>query len=221
MSTNPTGTCGRVLDHPAHRWMLGRVVQQCPGLGSEQSTPCSSPPCDTGPGEPCDRHEREWSHAEGNHELCDSKCNTTPAPLSPEREAEIREVRDGQLIGVILHPTRLGEALRDLLAELDRVRGEWDRATRAFDAVMAKHDKAKAERDELRKRVAELEGAETATEYGIRVPGADWPEDGVLQDGDTFNLKDQQGRLLRFRDCWPDAVLVSRPVHRGEWAEVR
>jgi hypothetical protein len=36
--------------------------------------PCSFPPCDTGPGEPCDTHERLWAHAEGDHELCGPEC---------------------------------------------------------------------------------------------------------------------------------------------------
>jgi hypothetical protein len=38
-------------------------------------TPCSVPECDVdGTGEPCTRHEREDSHAEGNHELCGREC---------------------------------------------------------------------------------------------------------------------------------------------------
>ncbi|MFE9003182.1 hypothetical protein ACFYOY_13720 [Streptomyces sp. NPDC007875] len=52
-------------------------------------TPCSFPPCDTGPGEPCDRHEREWSHAEGSHELCGNECSIIAPPLTPERETAI------------------------------------------------------------------------------------------------------------------------------------
>lgn len=38
-------------------------------------TPCSIPPCDTGPGEPCSRHERELAHAEDDHELCGPECD--------------------------------------------------------------------------------------------------------------------------------------------------
>lgn len=37
-------------------------------------TPCSFPGCDTGPGEPCERHEREQAHTEGDHELCGPDC---------------------------------------------------------------------------------------------------------------------------------------------------
>lgn len=111
--------------------------------------------------------------------------NPTPAPLSPEREAEIRSARYA-----ILSLASADVALDDLLAELDRVRAERDRATRAFEALMAKHDQVKteldvttrakqenderlltmaseqqqranlaeAERDELKKRVAVLDG---------------------------------------------------------------
>ncbi|URN11323.1 hypothetical protein LUW77_03255 [Streptomyces radiopugnans] len=44
-----------------------------------ERTPCSFPSCDTGPGEPCDRHEREWAHADGDHELCGAECPATAA----------------------------------------------------------------------------------------------------------------------------------------------
>jgi hypothetical protein len=40
-------------------------------------TPCSIPPCDDGPGEPCDRHETEAAHAEGDHEFCGLECEVT------------------------------------------------------------------------------------------------------------------------------------------------
>ncbi|MCP9209521.1 hypothetical protein [Streptomyces cucumeris] len=59
----------------------------------------------------------------------------------------------------------------------------------------------------------------TVTEYGIRAPGTNWPEDEVLLDGDTFSHEDQVERLERVRDCWPDAVLVQRTVRRGGWKE--
>lgn len=39
------------------------------------TTPCSIPECNTdGNGEPCDRHETEQAHADGEHELCDVTC---------------------------------------------------------------------------------------------------------------------------------------------------
>lgn len=118
-------------------------------------TPCSFPACDTGPGEPCDRHEREWSHAEDNHELCGSECHATITPLPPEREAEIRERAAAEKPGHV--------AIRDLLAELDRVRAwheNYKSGTRTAGVELRKRlTAAEAERDELKKRVTELERA--------------------------------------------------------------
>ncbi|MCX4809076.1 hypothetical protein OG601_46920 [Streptomyces sp. NBC_01239] len=57
--------------------------------------------------------------------------------------------------------------------------------------------------------------AADAIEYGIRIP------DGtVLKDGTLTDRREQESRLDRYRDCWPEAVLVQRPVRHGEWAEV-
>lgn len=39
-----------------------------------QPTPCSEPPCDNGPGEPCDAHETEQAHTKGEHEHCGITC---------------------------------------------------------------------------------------------------------------------------------------------------
>lgn len=47
---------------------------QQPDNAEAARTPCSFPVCDDGPGEPCDRHEREMSHDEGSHELCGPEC---------------------------------------------------------------------------------------------------------------------------------------------------
>lgn len=42
---------------------------------SEVRTPCSEPdPCDPVTGEPCDRHETEQAHAEGEHSFCGPTC---------------------------------------------------------------------------------------------------------------------------------------------------
>ncbi|WP_394436174.1 hypothetical protein [Streptomyces sp. SGAir0957] len=60
---------------------------------------------------------------------------------------------------------------------------------------------------------------EQVVEYGIRVPAIRWPKDGVLLDGGTFDRADQESRLARYRDCWPNAELVQRTVRRGEWKE--
>lgn len=40
-------------------------------------TPCSIPECNTdGTGEPCDRHEIEAAHNDGEHEFCGTDCET-------------------------------------------------------------------------------------------------------------------------------------------------
>lgn len=92
---------------------------------------------------------------------------TTPkptAPLIPEREAEIRERAAAEKSGHL--------AIRALLAELDRVRAERDAFADRVDELKeqmltAQGDvasealrttKAEAERDELKKRVAVLDG---------------------------------------------------------------
>ncbi|WP_242594542.1 hypothetical protein [Streptomyces sp. GB4-14] len=70
------------------RWFVTMSGQQFAALLREQQglpapaaetrparTPCSVPECDAdGTGEPCTRHEREDSHAEGDHELCGPEC---------------------------------------------------------------------------------------------------------------------------------------------------
>lgn len=54
-----------------------------------------------------------------------------------------------------------------------------------------------------------------AVEYGIRIP------DGrVLLDGTPTDRRQQEVRLGRYRDCWPESVLVQRSVRHGEWAAV-
>lgn len=52
-------------------------------------------------------------------------------------------------------------------------------------------------------------------EYGIRVPAdGDNPKEVI----DTMPSRREADRCLaRYRDCWPDAVLVERPVWRGGW----
>ncbi|MGW2223891.1 hypothetical protein [Streptomyces formicae] len=52
-------------------------------------------------------------------------------------------------------------------------------------------------------------------QYGIRIP-----DGSVLKDGTLTDLAEQQARLSRCRDTWPEAVLVQRTVRHGEWAEV-
>jgi hypothetical protein len=52
---------------------LRRMADETPQPETER-TPCSDPPCDNGPGEPCDRHETEQAHADGLHEDCGVTC---------------------------------------------------------------------------------------------------------------------------------------------------
>ncbi|CAK7288634.1 hypothetical protein [Streptomyces misionensis] len=85
-----------------------------------------------------------------------------------------------------------------------------------FIAVMSP-EVAKALVAEVRQLRAEV-GARPADaiEYSIRIP------DGtILGDGWTFDLRDQEARLERYRCCWPEAVLVQRAVHYSEWAETQ
>ncbi|WP_282790833.1 hypothetical protein [Streptomyces sp. CC224B] len=51
-------------------------------------------------------------------------------------------------------------------------------------------------------------------QYGIRIP------DGSVLNSTVTDLVEQGNRLVRYRDCWPDAVLVQRSVFHGEWTEV-
>ncbi|MFF7147560.1 hypothetical protein ACFZAO_05735 [Streptomyces griseoaurantiacus] len=111
--------------------------------------------------------------------------------LTPEREAEYRSL--------VERTTPLGAATA---------------APGALAVVLTELAAVRAELDEARGELAK------ATEYGVRIPGSVWPEDGVLLDGDTFDRADQEARLERCRDSWPNAELVQRNVHRAPWTEV-
>lgn len=77
--------CGHPV-HPARECPVTLYGERCacdepvaveaqPQSDTETRTPCSVPnPCEDG-GEPCDRHEREESHADGEHELCGPECD--------------------------------------------------------------------------------------------------------------------------------------------------
>jgi hypothetical protein len=59
---------------------LRRLANESQPAAEAVRTPCSVPECDfDGTGEPCTRHEREDSHAEGNHELCGADCASAGA----------------------------------------------------------------------------------------------------------------------------------------------
>lgn len=79
-------------------------------------------------------------------------------------------------------------------------------ARTAVGDLLAELAAVRAERDEARARVAD------AIEYGIRIP-----DGSVLSP--TTSLAEEQARLERYRDTWPEAVLVQRPVFHGEWTE--
>jgi hypothetical protein len=84
----------------------------------------------------------------------------------------------------------------------------WSIGNLAARDLLAELAAVRAERDQERARVAD------AIEYGIRIP------DGtVLQDGWVNDRRQQENRLDRYRDTWPEAVLVERPVFHGEWTE--
>ncbi|WP_448333536.1 hypothetical protein [Streptomyces sp. DSM 41534] len=122
---------------------------------TEPTTPATAPLCGDQLTEwtcilPAGLHP-DWKHRGDGHWWDQTRpLPETPAPLSPEREADIRERAAAEKPG--------HHAIRAVLAELDRTRAERDRATRAFDALAEKHDQAKAERDELEKKVAALDG---------------------------------------------------------------
>lgn len=69
-------------------------------------------------------------------------------------------------------------------------------------------------RDALPALLAE-QRAPDATEYGIRIPNGD-----VLMSGSALDRQEQEARLARYRDTWPEAVLVQRPVAHGGWEAV-
>ena len=56
------------------RWPAAPAVETAGPETQAARTPCSDPPCDEGPGEPCDRHEQEQAHADGLHEDCGVTC---------------------------------------------------------------------------------------------------------------------------------------------------
>jgi hypothetical protein len=146
----------------------------------------------------------------------------TPVRLSPEREAEIAARAEAATSGPWEANARIGivtNKVGDPLAVFGG--GAQDRADAEFTAharedvpaLLAELAAVRAERDQAQACVASV------VEYGVRVPGASWPEDGVLRDGDTFDRADQEARLERVRDSWPNAELVQRGVRYGKWTE--
>jgi hypothetical protein len=73
--------------------------------GAPKPTPCDEFPCEDG-GEPCDRHEREWAHEEGDHSLCEQEVTCEVSYTSDQlRNAILARAIDGS---------------RNMLKELER-----------------------------------------------------------------------------------------------------
>lgn len=62
--------------------------------------------------------------------------------------------------------TAMVDMIHELRTRLGQVESEKNRATRAFEALAEKHDKAKTERDELRKQIDEQPTDMCTAEYG-------------------------------------------------------
>ncbi|MBX9392212.1 hypothetical protein K4749_01025 [Streptomyces sp. TRM72054] len=112
--------------------------------------------------------------------------------------------------------TQAAEALESrCMLQSPETAAELERLRVAYKAVSEREHELIEERDALRARVAELEQrVADAVEYGIRIPNG-----SVLLDGSPTDRRDQEARLDRYRDTWPEAVLVERSVFHGEWAE--
>lgn len=89
------------------------------------------------------------------------------------------------------------------------------------DRVAPAVDWLLAEVERLQKRVTELEAPDTGTEYGIRAEGRVMDiRSGHGEDLlDRLTREDQECRVARYRDQYPDAVLVTRTATYSEWTE--
>lgn len=91
-------------------------------------------------------------------------------------------------------------------------------ATHSSDAERSLHQIALTLAGEVRRLRA---GTDSDVQYAIRADGvalshrtgADWGGAEVAQ-------QDTEDRLERYRDCWPDAVMVRRAVRYGPWEVV-
>jgi len=80
-------------DEQVISWRGRNYVPQ-PDPAAAARTPCSGlVPCEDG-GEPCDQHEREQAHAEGEHAFCGDECAAGLSDTQPANdEAEFTEAR--------------------------------------------------------------------------------------------------------------------------------
>jgi hypothetical protein len=96
-------------------------------LDARTSTPCGpGVPCEDG-GEPCDRHEREQAHADGEHELCGPECEPLRLAWSPQ---DIELGDDG---GAVLMLTHTGGQPAVLELEPEAAAALRDDLTESFD----------------------------------------------------------------------------------------
>ncbi|MEU7317453.1 hypothetical protein [Streptomyces sp. NPDC007083] len=70
----------------------------------------------------------------------------------------------------------------------------------------------------LRANLARQE-ADTGTDYAVHANGKvlDIRSDHGDPYRTSFNRTDTASRVDRYRDCWPDAVMVQRAAHYGPW----
>lgn len=153
-----------------------------------------------------------------------------PAPLSPQREQEIRETHPGEWYDgpwtqdyvdsngdepaycrVVHHES--GTTLATLPDFAGSIALFIADAHDAVPELLATLDAERAKVAALEKRVAELDSSDTTTQYGIRTPDGD-----VLNS--TEDHRESVARLGRYQDTWPDAVLVKRTVRHSEWTDV-
>ncbi|MER7788604.1 hypothetical protein [Streptomyces sp. NPDC097640] len=129
---------------------------------------------------------------------------------------------------------RATRAFDALLGRHGKVKSERDELNRALAETTDDRDRAQEAADKLAYAIAPIEvigehsggncpwtnaldvAAQGATEYGIRASDGE-----VMLSGNARDRAEQEARLSRYRDCWPDAVLVQRTVRHGEWTEVR
>jgi hypothetical protein len=112
------------------------MVDEQPAAEPER-TPCSFPVCDDGPGEPCDRHEREQSHAEGSHELCGPECAAVGGQDATQpAEGEAREALFRRVAGSFVDEARANALLDAYRAEVLREAADrvWALADRTSEA---------------------------------------------------------------------------------------
>jgi hypothetical protein len=78
-------TARALNDHAGGAFALMETFLRKADEAEYVATPCSAGGCEPG-GEPCDTHERLMAHAEGDHELCERDCGTSPSRMAGEAQ---------------------------------------------------------------------------------------------------------------------------------------